>query len=229
MSKCNIKITVTTVVSIITILSSFLFCSCLFYQESLDNPENVIITDITSESAVVSWTAVPNAALYEILWAPEGINSWEFQTTVYTKLKLTELIEDETYSVKIFAIPADTSRYTSTSFTVKNFTTLVELFPAGELARPRNVTLTLNAEKTNAQISWDAVEGASYYDIKCTYTVHQDSTQEKTVTISADQTSFIDTGINKYSKIEYCVAARDADFSNLNEKCHWSKTVSSVK
>ena len=179
MSKCNIKITVTTVVSIITILSSFLFCSCPFSPQSLDNPENVIITDITSESAVVSWTAVPHAALYEILWAPEGNNYWEFQTTTYTKLKLTELIEDETYSVKIFAIPANTSRYSSTSVTVKNFTTLVEVFPAGELDRPRNVTLTLNEEKTNAQISWDAVEGASYYDIKCTYTINPDSTQEK--------------------------------------------------
>ena len=159
------------------------------------------------------------------MWAPEGNNYWEFQTTTYTKLKLTELIEDETYSVKIFAIPANTSRYSSTSVTVKNFTTLVEVFPAGELDRPRNVTLTLNEEKTNAQISWDAVEGASYYDIKCTYTVNQDSTQEKTVTIGADQTSFTDTGINKYSVIEYCVAARDSDFSNIDEKLHWSKTV----
>ncbi len=226
MSKYNSKINVT---SVFLILSSFLFCSCLFYQESLDNPENVIITDITSVSAVVSWTEVPNAASYEIMWAREGINYWDFKTTADTKFELTELIEDQSYSVKICAVPENSSRYSSSSYTLKNFTTLVEVFPAGELGRPRNVTLTLNAEKTNAKISWDAVEGASYYDIKCTYTINPDSTQEKTVTVTADKTSFTDTGINKYSKIEYCVAARDADFSNLNEKCHWSKTVSSVK
>ena len=227
--KCKNRINRTTVFSIMIILSALVFYGCPLMPICLDCPENVTVTDITSESAVISWTAVPDAASYEIMWAREGINYWDFRTTANTKFELTGLTEDQAYSVQICAVPENTYRYSSSSYTIKNFTTLVEVFPAGELGRPRNVTLTLNAEKTSAQVSWDAVEGASYYDIKCTYTITPDSTQEKTVTVTADRTSFTDTGINNYSKIEYCIAARDSDFSNINEKCHWSKTVSSVK
>ena len=227
--KCKNTINRTTVLSIMIILSALVFYGCPLMPICLDCPENVTVTDITSESAVISWTAVPDAASYDIMWTLKDNNYWDFQTTTGTTFKLTELLADEVYSVQVCAVPENNFSYCSSDFTLKNFTTPEMEFPAGELARPRHVTLTPDAGKTNVKISWDAVEATAYYQIKCRYIMRlsdgNESKQEKTVTVSADETSYTDTGINKYSVIEYCVAARDSDFSNIGEKLHWSKTV----
>ena len=228
--KCKNKFKSAAVFLSLTVLSALVFCGCLHFRECLGSPENLTVTDITDESAVVSWTAVRGAAVYEIMWSLKDNDWWSFERITGTTFKLTELLAEETYTVKVCAFSEDTESHICSNQTIKEFTTLEKKYPAGEFAPPKNVKLTPNEEKTNVTITWDAVEGAAYYEIKCCYEFYSSEeekyvTQERIVTVNADQTSFTDTGINEYYESVYCVIANDENFSNTGDKLHWSETV----
>ncbi len=218
---------------LIIILSALIFCGCPLFTLPLESPKNIWISNITSESAIVSWSYVLDADSYEIWWTFKGNEYWNVEKTDYTSFILKDLVDGEIYSVRIRAIPAIYSDYIPSDSAIKNFNTPEKEVPAGELARPRHVTLTREADGTGIKINWDAVEGAAYYNIKCSYIMQlsdgDETVKEKTVTVSAEQTSYTDTEINGYNVIQYSVAARDADFSNIGDKLHWSKTVNLKK
>ena len=232
--KCKNKFKSAAVFLSLTILSALVFCGCPHIGECLGSPENLTVTDLTDESAVVSWTAVRGAAVYEIMWSLKDNDWWRFERITGTTFKLTELLAEETYTVKVCAFPEDTESHICSNQTIKEFTTLEKKYPVGEFAPPKNVKLTPNEEKTNVTITWDAVEGSAYYEIKCCYEFYSSEeekyvTQERIVTVSANKTSYTDTERNGYNVIQYSVAARDADFSNIGEKLHWSETVNLKK
>ena len=100
---------------------------------------------------------------------------------------------------------------------------LKDIPSAGELARPSNVNAQFDKAKTTVKISWDAVEGASYYDVSLEGHDSYDSywTIFKVIkTVPATQTECVYAEAVAGPYIYIKVAARDSDFS---DSCRWSK------
>ena len=207
------------------ILSSFFFLSCIFgIKTELNTPKNVKVSDITSNSAVVTWSSVKHAESYEVMWTMKGNESWSYKTVYETGIKLEDLFFDQDYTVQVCANASGNSAfYTSSEYNGTDFKTLLDETPEGELARPTNIKASLNKDNSTITVSWDAVEGASYYDLNFEFFEDYSPAKYKIVkTISASQTSFTYTGTLYGKYVNISIAARDSDFS---DSCRWSKEV----
>ena len=212
-------------IALLVFSNLFSACSNLAPKYQLDIPGNLEITSITSEGAKVSWSAVTNAGYYEVMWTIKGRNAWQSLDVETNTIALDELCFDEEYSVQVRALPAaDSKSYTASEFAKKDFKTLIDQTPQGQLARPANVKALFNDKKTEISISWDAVEGAAYYDIsiECYDDVSPAARLKLINMVPASQTKFVYTGPFPGTKIFIKVAARD---SNCADTCRWSREV----
>ena len=103
------------------------------------------------------------------------------------------------------------------------FKTKEDIAPQGEFKRPGNVKLQFDETKEKIQISWDAVENVSYYDIKLEYQNRGSNSFPITYTVSADKTSFIAENLKYGETVTCCIAARNENFT---DSCRWTKLVS---
>lgn len=207
------------------ILSSFLFLSCPFgIKTELNTPRNIKVSDITSNSAIVFWDSVKNAKSYEVMWTIKSNDSWNFDTTKNVFVKLENLLFDEEYTVKVCANPAEGSMgYWSSDYGEVTFRTSIDEIPAGEFSRPQNITASLNNEKTAITVGWNAVQGASYYDLNFEFVESYSPVKYRIVkTVPAGQTEFTYTGTMYGNGVNIKVAARNSDFS---DSCRWSKEI----
>lgn len=238
-----------------------LFFSCnngFFANKKLPSPKNLTVSSITSDSAVVSWEAVDNTRVYYIALRAEGY-SWtgdvvfpvdssqdtgendsaatgrfiisEKNTDNTYKLTLNNLYYDHNYEVEVSAMPYEEDSFEESKPSKTTFKTLQEVIPAGELKRPENVKIETIPKKSTVKISWDAVEGAAFYDINLTYITDYywegpDREFEITRTVPASQTFLEDSSMSSLNNVDviwYRVAARNSDFS---DPCRWSKNKS---
>ena len=240
MKKMFIKRKITRTLTIILFLIfSLSFTSCLFTvlakslsTTHLPSPWSITADDISSDQATIYWTKVTaekeyTSIYYEVLYySPESEYKYS-TTTSETYIHLEDLDWDETYKVYVRACSLS-SEYKPGNYVSTQFKTLDSPAPAGELQRPANVKAEYTAGKTGIKVTWNPVDNAAYYDIKCSYRLYPSDSDsgpyvisEKTITVPASQHSAIDNQINKGDITYYSVAARDADFSNT---CWWSKS-----
>ena len=252
--------------SVLHTIINGLFAATLFLFAGCDNgdisdnklpaPENLTVSSITSDSAVVSWKAVDNARLYYISWRAEGYD-WDSEivypvepSQVISSNKTTpdaarfiisvknpdetytvtfnNLYCDHNYKVEVSAMPREDDDREESNPSKKSFKTLPEVIPAGELKRPENVQIKIDSQKASARVSWDAVEGAAYYDINLKYITDYYYDIPETVieinrTVPASQLFVEDSSMTSFKDVDviwYKVAARNSDFS---DPCRWSK------
>ncbi len=208
-----------------SILTSFLFLSCIFgIKVSLDSPKNIKVSDVTSNSALVTWSSVKNADSYEVMWTRKGNETWSFATVKENGIKLEDLTFDQDYTVQVCANAAEGSLlYTSSEYNGIDFKTLMDETPEGEIARPSNVTASFNKDKSAITVSWDAVEGAFYYDINFEFSESYSPAKYKIPkTVPASQTDFTYEGTLYGNYVNISVAARNSDFSDT---CRWSREI----
>lgn len=82
---------------------------------------------ITATSATVTWSAVTNAASYEV-----QLNGATVQTVTSPSVSLTSLTAGTSYTVGVRAVPADTQSYSASDFGTCTFTTTGEGGEGGE-------------------------------------------------------------------------------------------------
>ncbi len=176
-------------------------------------PLNLAVSDITETTALLQWSAVNGALLYEIEVEIEPSNKGsEFKvSTTSASFALSGLKPGTTYKVKVRAYcnsgKSDWSAYVyfKTSGSGGGYSTC---------ATPTGVAVTIQGNV--AVISWDTVAGAAYYHIEIEAKPGglkwKDSTQTNTYTFS---------GLNANLQYKFKVRTRCAD----GTVSAWSKEV----
>ena len=155
-------------------------------------PTNLTSSPHTSHSQLLSWDAVPGAALYRISIHRNGAYS-EIGTTAENHYVVSELNTGTEY---YFRVIAETEDHASQSVPA-DLKSTTESVPA----KPVNVNVTATA--TGAlTIRWDAVPGAGSYKV-WRYT----SSTDKTLVGETTQCSFTETGRPVGYTASYCVTA----------------------
>lgn len=184
----------------------------------LDSPKNIKVSDVTSDSALVTWSPVKHAESYEVMWTIKGYEAWNYKTVKGNGIKLEDLTFDQDYTVQVCANAPTFSEYNKTEFT-----TLMDETPDGEFARPTNIKASFNKDKSSISVTWDAVEGASYYDINFDFGESYSPVKYRIPkTVPSSQTEFTYTGTIYGSYVNISVAARNSDFS---DSCRWSREI----
>ena len=203
----------------------FLSCMNFGFGFALDTPANIKVTNITSDSAFVSWSSVRKADFYEVMWQIKGEVGWSYERVQTNCIQLKDLWDSQDYVVQVCALQKEGSNlYTDSDYAKKAFKTLADIPPEGELARPANFKPVFNSDKSAITITWEAVQGAAYYDIcfECE-TGYSPGTLLKVIkTVPASETQFVYNEALPGRRIIIKIAARDEDFSN---SCRWSKEV----
>ncbi len=160
-------------------------------------PANVTAT-ATSSSATVSWDASPGATSYELIF--NGSTS-----TVYgTSRSFAGLSPQTGYTYQVRARnTAGTSAYSA----AKTVTTLPQ-----SPAVPANVKAT--ATKNSITVSWDAVSGATGYDVKFDDTEYSVTGTTKTF-----------TGLTPGSRHSYAVRAKNAGGASIYSTGYYVTTI----
>ncbi len=75
-------------------------------------PGGVTASNITSNSARISWTAVSGASSYSLQYRRAGTNRWRTKSTTATAVKLKNLLPNTSYEYQVATVCADgTSDY----------------------------------------------------------------------------------------------------------------------
>ena len=221
----KIKLIKSRIFLLCAILTSLLFLGCIFGGKTkLDSPINIKVSDITSDSALVTWSSVKNADSYEVMWTKKGYEVWDFASVKEKSLKLEGLNFDQDYTVQVCANPSEGSAfYTSSDYNKSDFKTLMDQTPEGEFTRPSNITASFNKDRSAITVSWDAVEGAFYYDINFEFGESYSPVKYRIPkVVPASQTDFTYAGTLYGNYVNISVAARNYDFS---DSCRWSREV----
>jgi len=170
--------------------------------DDLPAPTNPSATANGSSSVTVSWDAVTGATSYDVYY---GITSTPTTfagnvastSTTYT---VTGLTPETLYYFRVYAKNAQGSSVPSTSVSA----TTASYVPQAPSA-PTNVKLTVK-DAYNITISWDAVTGATSYDVYSGSTAAPTDLVKNTTT-----TSYTDYGLSAGTKYYYSVRAKNAN------------------
>ena len=208
-----------------SICSLFLSCESQFLG-GLEMPKGIIVSSITSEAAVIFWSPVNKAKYYDVMWKLKESDDWTGSKLVEENhCQLEDLLYNQEYDVKVGSMyEYKSGEYLMSDYASSSFKTLPDVPAEGELARPNNVKARYNEDKSAIIISWDSVEGESYYDINLREDkmIYYSSGLNVLKTVAAEKTELIYDGRIPDNKIIIKVAARDSDFSDT---CRWSYEV----
>ena len=128
----------------------------IFAAKTVAAPTNVAASDVTANSAKITWTAVPGAVSYKVY---SGAN---LVATVTATEATIDTLPSTAYSVTVKAVNAADAE--SAASAAATFTT-----PAGQStvvipAAPTNVKVS-SISQTSAKVTWSAVEGATGYNV----------------------------------------------------------------
>ena len=70
-------------------------------EEECQSPTDAEVSDITSNSSLVSWTAIPNVIKYRLLYKAEGASVWTKRTTTASSIFIEDLQASTNYIWKI--------------------------------------------------------------------------------------------------------------------------------
>jgi hypothetical protein len=123
-------------------------------------PTGVTFTNITSSSALVSWTAASGGpSSYDVIYQVNGAPSWLGPiNTASTSLTLSGLNYNTTYAVQV-----RTNCTTGNQSVYSSSATFTTPFPACNIPANRQ---TSNITTTSAKTSWDALADAASYDVQ---------------------------------------------------------------
>lgn len=122
-------------------------------------PSGLNVSNITENSASVSWNSVSGAISYNVEYKLASSGNWSQSNVSGTSMNLTALIANSAYNVRVQTVcNSGNSAFSATL----NFTTL-------NTSSPCNVPSGLNVSNitaNQAQISWSAVSGAVSYTLE---------------------------------------------------------------
>ncbi len=170
---------------------------------------NIIVSNVTSSTADVTWDAVPGAIKYNVRKRIVGEIDWTTNGTVTNQIKLKNLASGSEYEFEVRTFCDAGSGYAknSTFATGPNFTTL------GNCPAPDKL-FTNNITSNSALATWITTPNSSNFGIRIrpvgsvTWTVYL-----------AHGTSFQLTGLLSYTNYEWQLRARCNAF---NEVSAWS-------
>ena len=195
-------------------------------QTPLDKPENVRVENITEDSVIIIWNSVEHARDYEVIVQKRRNGLKYFYYPENPKIELKNLDWDESYDVEIIPHTSETvwELYKTGDSSKISFTTKMPGVPEGELKRPENVKAVFNQNEKTVTVTWDKVDGAVFYEIKCEYADNLETVSDwKTSMLNAPKTTFIDkieSDMSDFTKIIYRVCARNQKDDNVH---YWSK------
>ena len=117
------------------------------------------MSSIAPTTATASWTAVPGASWYGIRYRPVGSSSWTTISSTSSSKSLTGLISNTLYEVQVNSYCS--SGISGAWSASVQFTTLT--FPCAMI--PTGIVLS-SITTSNATVSWTALSGVSWYDIR---------------------------------------------------------------
>ena len=127
-------------------------------QETCPSPTNVAATDITENSAVISWTQPDNAATsWDVLYKESAASAWNTATTSNNPYTLTGLSAQTSYDVQIIAHctngqtsdPSATYTFSTREVGITDYEMATSLYP-----NPNNGLFTI----TNTRYNMDNVK-----------------------------------------------------------------------
>lgn len=156
-------------------------------------PGTLKVTDATTDSVSLSWTAAAKANGYQLYIAQNGTWTLAGETTA-TSFTVGGLTQGTEYNFKVCAFETIASKkYLS------EFSNIV----AGQVTLPAPSGLTLSSiSKNSANISWTAVKGAEGYNI---YVSENGAEWKKNKTVASASASI--TGLNGSSTYKIAVTA----------------------
>jgi hypothetical protein len=128
------------------------------------SPVNLVTTNITPNSALVSWTpSAPAASMYQFRYRVNGTLAWTLLSVPGTSYQLGNLICDTEYQWQVRTVCTITGAVSYSPWSLLSyFTTLtcnVNLCPAP-------TGLTANMSVTGGMLTWNAVTGAQAYNVR---------------------------------------------------------------
>lgn len=167
---------------------------------------NIVVSNITSSTADVTWDAVPGAIKYNVRKRIVGELTWTMNGTLTNQIKLRNLAEGSEYEFEVRTFCDAGSGYgkNSTFATGPNFTTL------GNCPAPDKL-FTDNVTSNSAHATWITTDNSTNYGIRIrpvgslTWTVYL-----------AHGTSFQFTGLLSFTNYEWQLRARCNSFGEVS-------------
>jgi hypothetical protein len=126
------------------------------YSNTCDIVTNIAVEMASSTSAAVSWDAVPGADYYQVWYKQQGTSTWDIKGTAATQRNIPDLTPNKYYLYKV--------RARCTGDIWSDFSEIVTLY-SNFCEIPAGITAEMTSP-TNAFISWNAVPGADYYQVR---------------------------------------------------------------
>lgn len=192
--------------SVYSIIASF----TTLQSGSCSAPINLTTTNITSNSALLSWSPVNGATNYTLQYKLTSSNVWITLITIsYTSITINGLTPSTTYNWRVKASCSDYSA--ATTFTTSG---------TGECISPTGLN-TSSITQNSALLSWSSVSGASNYTIQ--YKVASSSNWISFTTTTSTSISL--TGLSASTNYNWQVKANcsaysiTASFTTLSSGC----------
>lgn len=147
---------------------------------SCNVPSGLTASSVTTTGAAVTWDAVSGATSYNLEYKPSSSSTWTTISLTTNSENLTGLTAGTTYNYQVQTIcSAGSSAYSAEG----SFTTLT---PCGTPTDLETSSITTES----ATVSWEAVSGASSYNLE-----YQTSSSSNWITVSTTGTSYSITGL----------------------------------
>ncbi len=178
----------------------------------------LILSDVTSSSALITWSEVEEAENYNIQLMFNGVQIYaDIIDGLETSYIFSNLADDTSYTVVISSVCISDEEATSLVFTTEEEIVI----PPTACNAPQNFSIsTLNTNGNGADndyiASWDAVSGADEYILKYGVLVNGSSNFEETVIVQGTTYTFedLDAGVQYTGKVFAVCSSGDSEYSN---------------
>lgn len=176
-------------------------------------PTGLAVSNITSNSAVLSWNAVAGAVSYQVRYRPSSTTAWTYTSSISNSVTVTGLNCNTAYVWQVRSICTPGTN-TSTSVFSALHTFITAACPTVCLT-PTGLSSS-NITATSALLSWNATNAASYnvrYRISGTATWTNLNTSNTSITLS---------GLQPASAYEWQVQGVCLSSNNTTGLSQWS-------
>lgn len=174
----------TTGTTTLSAWSASAFFSTLACPNNCPAPVGLTVTNITSNSAVLSWNAVAGATSYQVRYRPTSSATWSYTSSITSMVNVSGLSCNTAYVWQVRSICTPGSNTSTSLFSALN-TFITSACPT-VCQTPSGLTVT-NISAVSAFISWSSTNAASYnvrYRVTGTATWINLNTSNTSATIS---------------------------------------------
>ena len=176
-------------------------------------PNSLTTSSITTSSASLSWQAVSGATSYTIQYRPIGSNTWTITTSSTTSKPINNLVSATAYEFQVQALCIATSVFSASA----NFSTLVPTCEVPSGLSSSNTTIS------SSSLSWQAVVGATSYNIQYKPTISSTWSTVNTTNTNIDLNNLVAATAYEFQVQALCIAtsifSASANFSTLVPTC----------